>query len=219
MPAKPSAAEDRDRGRALALTPVSHETAARLDGFVTLLRSWQPTINLVAGSTLPVLWTRHIADSLQLLRFAPNASHWVDLGSGAGFPAIPIACVLKDRPGASVTLIESDSRKAAFLRQVIRTLALPARVQIRRVESLADMPDDVPEAEIVTARALAPLVELLAYAEPWLRKGAKGVFPKGQDVEAELTESAKSWNIEADLRPSLTDFAARIVLVTRAVRR
>src|SRR5204862_94771 len=149
----------------------------------------------------------------------PAARRWVDLGSGAGFPGIPIACSLKDAPGSEVVLVESDSRKAAFLREVIRSLQLPATVLVRRVESLAADPESLPATEVVTARALAPMAELLRYAEPWLGKGAKGLFLKGRDIEAELTESAKSWNIEAKLLPSVTDAAARVVVVSSAIRR
>ena len=106
-----------DRGRALALTPVSRETAARLDRFVALLLDWQRRINLIASSTEAKLWTRHVADSLQLLALAPEARRWVDLGSGGGFPGLVIACALADTEGAEVHLVESNAKKAAFLRE------------------------------------------------------------------------------------------------------
>ena len=115
-----------DKKRALALTPVSRETEQRLDRFVELLLLWQSKFNLVASSTLPILWTRHIADSLQLLPLAPDAKVWVDFGSGAGFPGIPIACALADTPGVMVHLVESVGKKANFLREVVRELGLPA---------------------------------------------------------------------------------------------
>jgi len=109
-----------DRARAFALVPVSRETTARLDRFTALLLDWQSRINLIAASTVPVLWTRHIADSLQLLAIAPDARKWVDLGSGGGFPGVPIACALAEQGSAEVHLIESNKKKAAFLREAVR---------------------------------------------------------------------------------------------------
>ena len=109
-----------DRSRALALTPVSRETVDRLDRFVAVLLEWQQRMNLIASSTEPTLWTRHIANSLQLLALAPQARIWVDLGSGAGFPGVVIACALADRPGAHVHLVESSTKKAAFLREAVQ---------------------------------------------------------------------------------------------------
>src|SRR5215467_14500926 len=109
-----------DKAAALALTPVSHETEARLDRYIALLREWQAKTNLVAPSTLPHLWTRHIADSLQLLPLAPSAKRWADLGSGGGFPGVVLACALAEVPDATVHLIERNSKKAAFLREALR---------------------------------------------------------------------------------------------------
>jgi 16S rRNA (guanine527-N7)-methyltransferase len=205
-----------DRGAALALVPVSRETAARLDRFVELFLTWQRKLNLVAASTLPTLWTRHIADSLQLLRLAPEARTWLDLGSGGGFPGLVIACAAADTAGGRIDLVESNARKAAFLREAARTLSLPAVVHCARIEEF--VPQWSESADVVTARALAPLPRLLDYAAPALEKGAQGLFPKGQDVEAELTEATKSWNIAAELVPSITDPNARIVMVRRAER-
>jgi len=200
-----------DRSRALELVPVSRETAARLDRFVAVLLDWQRRINLIAPSTEPVLWTRHIADSLQLLAMAPQARIWADLGSGAGFPGLPIACALADTPGASVHLVESNTKKAAFLREAARAADAPATVHAVRIADFVKNPP--PRIEVVTARAVAPLNELLAAAYPLLIRGAVGVFPKGQGVEAELTEAAKCWKIQASLTPSRTDPKARIVVV------
>jgi 16S rRNA (guanine527-N7)-methyltransferase len=200
-----------DRARALALTPVSRETAARLDRFVALLLDWQRRINLMAPSTEPVLWTRHIADSLQLLALAPDARIWADLGSGAGFPGLPIACALAETPGACVYLVESNAKKAAFLREAAHAAGAPAIV---RGERIADFVKNAPQPlEIVTARAVAPMADLLAAAYPLLIRGAVGLFPKGQAVEAELTEAAKCWRIQATLALSRTDPKARIVVV------
>jgi 16S rRNA (guanine527-N7)-methyltransferase len=201
-----------DRERALALTPVSRETSARLDRFVELLLSWQSHTNLIARSTIPALWTRHIADSLQLIDLAPQAKTWIDLGSGAGFPGIVIACALADTDGVQIHLVESIGKKATFLREAVAATGAPGVVHAMRVE---DFVDKAPESiDVVTARALAPLPKLLTLAYPLLKRGALGLFPKGQDVASELTEAAKYWKIEASLIASRTDEKAQIVVVS-----
>jgi 16S rRNA (guanine527-N7)-methyltransferase len=204
-----------DRGRALALTPVSRETLQRLDRFVALLLETQAHTNLISAGSVPELWTRHIADSLQLIDLAPDARVWLDIGAGAGFPGVVIACALADRPGAAVHLVESNGKKAAFLSQAVAALGVPAIVHRQRIEELvsAVVPD------VVTARAVAPLTKLLGYVAPLLKSGAKALLPKGQDVEAELTEAAKYWKIDAELVPSRTNSASRIVIVKSARRR
>jgi 16S rRNA (guanine527-N7)-methyltransferase len=206
----------RDRARALELVPVSRETATKLDDFISHLLQWQQRVNLVAPSTMPRLWTRHVADSLQLLQLAPTARTWIDLGSGGGFPGLVIASALAEREGL-IDLVESNTKKAAFLRETARQLQLPALVHAMRIEDFVSEYAD--SAEIVTARALAPLVELLEYVEPLLKRGAQALFPKGQDVDAELTAASKCWKIEAQLVPSLTDARSRIVVVKTAERR
>jgi 16S rRNA (guanine527-N7)-methyltransferase len=203
-----------DRARALALTPVSRETTARLDCFVDLLIQWQQRMNLIAPSTEPVVWTRHVADSLQLLPLAPEARIWADLGSGGGFPGLVIACALADTPGAQVHLVESKTKKATFLREAAQAIGAPAIVHAERIEEFVKHAPD--RLEIVTARALAPLSDLLAEAYPLLKKGARGLFPKGQDVDAELTQAAKCWNIQATLATSRTDPRSKIVVVDKA---
>ena len=203
-----------DRARAFALVPVSRETTARLDRFTALLLDWQSRINLIAASTVPVLWTRHIADSLQLLAIAPDARKWVDLGSGGGFPGVPIACALAEQGSAEVHLIESNKKKAAFLREAVRITGAPAIVHAVRIADFCQSFRGALDA--VTARALAPLPELLSIAYPLLKKGPQRVYPKGQDVEAELTEAAKCWSIQASLVPSRTDPESRVVLIRRA---
>jgi 16S rRNA (guanine527-N7)-methyltransferase len=200
-----------DRARALALTPVSRETLDRLDRFVAVLLTWQQRVNLIAPSTVSEIWTRHIADSLQLIALAPQARIWVDLGSGGGFPGLVVACALADRAGAQVHLVEANAKKAAFLREAARLTGAPALVHGERIEAFLRKAPAA--AQVVTARALAPLAELLAYACPLLKSGACGLFPKGQDVESELTEAAKYWKIQASLAVSRTDPKARIVVV------
>jgi 16S rRNA (guanine527-N7)-methyltransferase len=206
-----------DRTRALALTPVSRETAACLDRFVELLVQWQSKTNLVAKSTIPTIWTRHIADSLQLLDLAPEAKCWVDLGSGGGFPGIVVACALADRPDVKVYLVESNAKKAAFLREVARALKVPAQLDAVRIEDFVK--NFKGRADVVSARALAPLQDLLKLAQPLLKTGAKGLFPKGQDLDAELTEASKCWTIDFELVPSKTNSQARIVVVRKVLRR
>jgi len=214
-----NAALPADRAQALALFGeiVSRETEARLDQFVALLIRRQKTLNLVAASTLPQIWTRHIADSLQLLALAPTARKWIDLGAGAGFPGIVIACALAETPGTQVHLVESKQKKAAFLRDVAAALSLPAIVHTRRIEEF--VASNTQSFDAVTARALAPLDKLLGYAIPLLKTGAVGLFPKGRDVGAELTQASKSWRIESELIPSKTDPRGRILLVRRASKR
>jgi 16S rRNA (guanine527-N7)-methyltransferase len=206
-----------DRARALRLIPVSRETLARLERFVALFLQWQRPINLVASSTLPQLWTRHIADSLQLLALAPQARVWVDCGSGGGFPGLVIACALAGRPGAHVHLVESNRKKAAFLREAVRVTGAPATVHAVRVEDFVR--DFAAPVDVVTARALAPLDMLLSNAHALLERGAQALFPKGQDVEAELTAAAKYWNIDAYLVPSKTSPQGHIVVIRKAERR
>ena len=201
-----------DRSRALVLTPVSRETLDRLDRFVAVLLEWQQRMNLIASSTEPKLWTRHIADLLQLLALAPQARIWVDLGSGAGFPGVVLACALADRPGARVHLVERSTKKAAFLREVVHATGAPAEVHAVRLEDFVE--NLAGSVDVVTARALAPLAALLTATYPLLKTGTLGLFPKGQDVDVELTEAAKCWSIQSSLAQSLTDPRAKIVLVT-----
>ena len=206
-----------DRAQALALVPVSRETAARLDRFVAVLLTWQDTTQLIASSTVAHLWTRHIADSLQLIDAAPKARTWVDLGSGGGFPGLVLACALVDTPDAVVHLVESNMKKAAFLREAVRATNVHAVVHAERIEIFTQGFAD--QADVVTARALAPLKRLLEQSFGLLTTGALGVFPKGQDVEAELTEASKYWTIDAELIQSKTDPRGRIVLVRDAKKR
>ena len=206
-----------DRARALALVPVSRETLLLLDRFVALLLQWQQRTNLIGPATVPQLWTRHIADSLQLLALAPEARVWVDLGSGGGFPGLVLACALAEERGAAVHLVESNAKKAAFLREVGRDLGLPAIVHAERIEHFP-LPADT-HVDVITARALAPLNVLFGYVAPLLKTGAQALLPKGQDVEAELTEAAKYWSIQTELVPSKTSPQGRIVVVRRLARR
>jgi 16S rRNA (guanine527-N7)-methyltransferase len=206
-----------DKAAALALTPVSRETEARLDRYVALLFEWQAKTNLVAPSTLSQIWTRHIADSLQLLSLAPQAKVWIDLGSGGGFPGVVLACALARTPGTMVHLVERIAKKAAFLREAIRVTGAAGTVH------LADIGDTVERfagpVDCVTARAVAPLHQLIGFAEPLVKRGAKALFLKGQDVEAELTEATKYWKIEPKLHSSRTGGQGWIVELDHIERR
>jgi 16S rRNA (guanine527-N7)-methyltransferase len=211
------AADKSDKAAALALFPVSRETEARLDRYLALLREWQAKTNLIAPSTLPQLWTRHVADSLQLLKLAPSAKTWADLGSGGGFPGIVLACALAETPGAMVHLVERNGKKAAFLREALRVTAVPGLVHAEGIEDTVETL--AAPIDCVTARALAPLHQLIGFAEPLVRKGAKALFLKGQDVEVELTEATKYWNIKPNLHSSLTGGRGWIVELDRIERR
>src|SRR5436189_3399572 len=149
------------RAQAVALLGdlVSRETWDRLESFVQLVIERQKTLNLVAASTIPQIWTRHIADSLQLLALAPNATKWIDLGAGAGFPGLVIACALVEVPGARVELVESTQKKANFLRDAVDALSLPAIVHALRIEDFTAR--NAGRFDVVTARAVAPLDQLL----------------------------------------------------------
>lgn len=198
------------RDQILAEYDVSRETAAKLDLLVAELGRWQRVKNLVGAATLGEVWTRHIADSLQLATLEPAAEHWLDLGSGAGFPGLVIAIALAER-GGHVDLVESNSRKCAFLRHVVRLTAAPATIHETRLETVVE--DFAGKVEVLTARALAPLAELVGWTQALLKTGTVGLFPKGREVQAELTEAAESWRLDIDLIPSRTDSHARIVRV------
>jgi 16S rRNA (guanine527-N7)-methyltransferase len=206
-----------DKAAALALMPVSRETEARLDRYVELLRQWQAKTNLVAPSTLPHLWTRHIADSLQLLALVPSAKVWIDLGSGGGFPGMVLACALAETEAARVHLVERNAKKAAFLREALRVTSAPGVVHLAEIRDTVDR--FVAPIDCVTARALAPLNQLLGYAEPLVQRGAKALFLKGQDVELELTEATRYWNIEPKLHSSRTGGQGWIVELDKIERR
>jgi 16S rRNA (guanine527-N7)-methyltransferase len=218
--AAPDGAEEAlvaDKAEALRLTPVSRETEIRLDRYVDLLRQWQAKTNLVAPSTLPDLWTRHIADSLQLLPLAPSAKRWADLGSGGGFPGVVLACALAEVPDATVHLIERNAKKAAFLREALRITNAAGVVHLSDIGDTVD--SNLSRIDCVTARALAPLHQLIGWAAPLIEKGAKALFLKGQDVELELTEATKYWNMKPRLHSSLTGGHGWIVELDQVERR
>ena len=194
-----------------AAGPVSRETFERLVAFEQLFLKWNRSINLAAPSTLDDVWGRHILDSAQLARIAPEAKRWADLGSGGGFPGLVLAFLLVEREGASIDLVESNRKKASFLQAVIGQFGLPARVVARRIDDSYAL---VFAPEIVTARALAALPALLDLSAPWLTKGSRGLFHKGRDYRAEVEESTHRWAFDLVEHPSVTDAHGVILEVT-----
>jgi len=194
------------------LSGASRRQVADLERFRTLLVEWNEKMNLVGPATLEVFWSRHAWDSAQLLKIAPDALIWADLGAGAGLPGVVLAILGKDRPGFHVHLVESMAKRCRFLSEVVSALDLPATVHNERAENLSL------NVDIVTARACAPLTRLLGYARPYLDRGALALFLKGQDVASELEEATRYWKLEADTLPSLSDPRGRIVRVRRLGR-
>jgi 16S rRNA (guanine527-N7)-methyltransferase len=194
------------------LTGASDAQMADLVRFQELLAEWNEVMNLVGPLTIATYWTRHALDSAQLLDLAPEASTWADLGAGAGLPGVVLAILLKGRAGARVHLVESMAKRCRFLEVVAKDLDLPVQIHNARAEDLKL------KVDIVTARACAPMTKLLGFAEPYLRGGATGLFLKGQDVAAELSEAAKAWKFDAELRPSQSDPRGRIVQVKGLTR-
>ena len=186
---------------ALPGVDVSRETAGRLTEYAALLRAWNPKINLVSKQTLADLETRHFADSAQLLELAPpDATTWADLGSGGGFPGLVVAILAAEqRPALRVTLVESDQRKAVFLRTVAQRTGVPVTVLAERVESVPPLGTDV-----LSARALAPLVTLLDHAHRHLAPSGTALFPKGANWRAEVDEALERWRFRCENLPSAT---------------
>ncbi len=200
---------------------VSRETSRRLETYAELLRTWQKSINLVAPSTVDDVWHRHFADSAQLLALAPvGAIRWLDLGSGAGFPGLVVGLLLAERGECRLTLIESDARKCAFLREVIRQTGLGPLVAVdivaERIETAANT-TKVGVTDVISARALAPLDRLLGWCQPFFGPTTVALLPKGRDVAAEFVAARRLWAFEADLVASRTLKDGRIVAV-RALR-
>lgn len=203
-----------------AIHPLDEAARDRLVRYAALIRRWQPVKNLVAPSTLTDLWRRHLADSAQVAAALPEAERWLDLGSGAGLPGLVTAILLADRPGAAVTLVEANGRKAAFLQTVVRELKLPARVVNARIESVAEQATaSADRFDAVSARALAALPMLLELAEPWLSRGAVGVFHKGRDFAAELEAATHLFRFDLVERPSLIEHGSRLAVIRRLERR
>ncbi|MCL7998587.1 16S rRNA (guanine(527)-N(7))-methyltransferase RsmG [Brucella sp. 21LCYQ03] len=194
---------------------VSRETTGRLIAFEELFRKWSKAINLASPSTLADLWSRHILDSAQIFPLAPDAKRWLDLGSGGGFPGIVTACFLQEKPGASIDLVESAGKKAAFLRTAAGNIGLPARVHSARIEAMWDR---IETPEVVTARALASLNVLFELAEPWLANGSKALFQKGRDYQREIDESRVGWSFDLVQHESAIDTSSVILEISNLRR-
>ena len=197
---------------------VSDETLQRLMIYEQALRQWQKKINLVAPSTLDDVWHRHFADSAQLLRLAPTgARRWVDVGSGAGFPGMVLAILRADRnadgDGEPHVLIESDSRKAAFLGEISRKTSIPVDIAIARIE-LSSTQGRYTSVDVLTARALAPLDRLIGLTVPFFGPSTVALFLKGQDVQQEIEAARRKWRFTYELANSLTEQNSRIVIVS-----
>lgn len=189
----------------------SLEQNPRLQAYADLLRQWQAKINLVSNATLDDLWTRHMADSAQLLELLPKRPcRLLDMGSGAGFPGLVLAIL----GAGEVTLVESDVRKCAFLREAARITETPVTIHSQRLEQLPPQ-----QADVITARALAPIAQLLHWGQPHLNPGGIYLFLKGQAVEEELTAATKQWHISEQRLPSATDPRGQIVRITEATAR
>jgi 16S rRNA (guanine527-N7)-methyltransferase len=206
------AAELMDAARFAKLSGATPAQMADLERFRALLVARNEVMNLIGPATVADFWSRHAWDSAQLLKLAPEARAWADLGAGAGLPGIVLAIFGKGVVGFHVDLVESMTKRCKFLLEVVEALALPATVHNERAENL-DL-----TVEIVTARACAPLHRLLGYARPYLQSGATGLFLKGQDVVAEMSEAARYWEYDADVVPSKSDSRGRIVRVRRLGR-
>jgi 16S rRNA (guanine527-N7)-methyltransferase len=189
---------------------VSRETCERLEAYIALLTQWNLRINLVARGSIDSAWMRHLADSAQLFDLAPDeALSWIDLGSGAGLPGLPIAAIAAEKtPGLHVTLVESDTRKAAFMEAAAQEMRLHVTIVPQRIETLAPRTYDV-----VSARALAPLARLCALAQGLSGPGTIFLFPKGARVDSELTAATTGWHIRAEKIASRTDPAATILRI------
>jgi 16S rRNA (guanine527-N7)-methyltransferase len=209
--APPDLAADLPAGfmAAVGATP---ERQSQVAIFANLLARANQHMNLVGASTLDQFWRRHFLDSAQLLWFAPAALTWADLGAGAGLPGIILAILLKGRPGARVDLVESMAKRCRFLAEAAAALDLPVEIHNVRAESLG-LP-----VEVVTARACAPLTKLLDFAKPSMDRGARGLFLKGQDAEAEMAAARKTWRFAARVQTSLSDPRGRVLSLTELAR-
>jgi 16S rRNA (guanine527-N7)-methyltransferase len=196
---------------------VSRETVERLQIFERLLRQWQKGTNLVSPATLDQIWHRHFADSAQLIFLAPSWRSWFDLGSGAGFPGLVIAICAANREDRRVHFVDSNARKCAFAHEVVRETGCSVEIHQAHIESLS-VAGRLAHADLVSARALAPLNELLALAAPFFSSDTTGLFLKGRSWEQDSVEAAANWDYDAVMHPSLTDTQARIIQVN-ALRR
>jgi 16S rRNA (guanine527-N7)-methyltransferase len=188
---------------------VSRETMDKLLAFSALVEKWTAKINLISKPSIPMIWDRHITDSAQVFSLAPSSGHWVDIGSGGGFPGVVVAILTQCTPTPhQVTLVESDQRKCAFLRTAIRELDLNAKVMSERIEKIESL-----DADILSARALADLNHLLGFADLHLKKTGTALFPKGQSWAEEHADAQLAWSYDCEVITSKTNSAAAILKI------
>lgn len=199
---------------------VSRETLRALRTYGDLLAEWQKKFNLVGARTIPDMWHRHFLDSAQILDYAPKKNPiWLDFGSGAGFPGLVVAILLRERGGGTVHLVESVGKKARFLREVAgQTIGSDSGVEVHVHQERVEEMDQF-TADVISARAVTSLDKLLRYANRFSGPESLFLFPKGQDVDEELTEAAKYWNIDLDKYSSKTDPRAVILCINRLSRK
>jgi 16S rRNA (guanine527-N7)-methyltransferase len=194
----------------MALTNVSRETLERVDAYLAVLSDWRTRINLIGPSEDRHIWRRHVLDSLQLAPLVPSEiSALADLGSGAGFPGILLACDLAGRSSAQVYLVEKSVRKSEFLAAAVEKLGLTTVVLNQKIEDPGPR-----KVDVLTARALAPLPKLLAMSKGWLGEEGRALFPKGRDAAAELTQARYDWTFGIETRPSLSSPDGQVLIVS-----
>ncbi|PIB26571.1 16S rRNA (guanine(527)-N(7))-methyltransferase RsmG [Amylibacter kogurei] len=195
----------------VSLTNVSRETMEKLETYAALLEKWNPTINLVSKTTLDEKWQRHFLDSAQIWLHVPETTtSWVDIGSGAGFPGLVLAIIAHEkRPDLNITLVESDARKCAFLRNTARAVGVNVQILTQRIETIENQKFDV-----VSARALASISQLLTFCDKILASNGNCLFLKGQGCDRELEEAQQSHSFTAETFQSVTQQEARIVKIT-----
>ncbi|WP_310621945.1 16S rRNA (guanine(527)-N(7))-methyltransferase RsmG [Flexibacterium corallicola] len=196
---------------------VSRETIDSFSIYVDLVRKWQPAQNLIAPSTMGDIWLRHVADSIQIQKSLPSASQWIDFGSGAGFPGLITAILLKDKEGSLVNLVESNQRKASFLRTVARETGSRVKVHAGRIEAVTK--DWETPIEGVSARALASLDMLCGFSSQFIERGATAVFHKGQDFRREIDEASQNWELDLVEKDSLVDPQSKVLLISKMTAR
>jgi 16S rRNA (guanine527-N7)-methyltransferase len=188
------------------------DTARRFEIMDRLLLQWQNAVNLIAPATISGRWTRHYADSAQLLRHAATAKTWVDLGSGGGFPGLVVAILLANQEDSTVNLIESNGRKCAFLSEVVRQTGVSAKIHHGRIADIARQ-GAIPVADVISARALAPLDALLDLAQPFFGDASAGLFLKGQDAASEIADAKARWSFDVQLSPSISDPGGQVLKI------
>ncbi|MTI18470.1 16S rRNA (guanine(527)-N(7))-methyltransferase RsmG [Rhodobacteraceae bacterium RKSG542] len=196
---------------------VSCETLEAFAIYVDLVRKWQPAQNLIAPSTMDDIWMRHVADSIQIQKSLPEANHWIDFGSGAGFPGLVTAILLRGREDTMVNLVESNQRKASFLRTVARETGSKVKVHAGRIEAVTK--GWTAPIEGVSARALANLEMLCGFSAQFVQRGATAVFHKGQDFRREIEEASHKWELDLVEHDSLVDPQSKVLIITKMAAR